>query len=99
MAIEENSAAWREKLHGVLLAAVVGLDPADRAERVRQCRATGQHAITAHPAPAVITFEWGGRLLATVERAWLADDEAEPPRAEWINTDAPDTVPAEWSAE
>ncbi|MGY2702212.1 hypothetical protein [Nocardioides sp. HB32] len=83
------------KLSRLLAEAVEGLDPADRAERIAWCQETGQHGVSGVREGESIVFMWGGRTLAVVEGALLADDELELPPGQRI-AGVPDTVPDDW---
>lgn len=84
-----------DRVRTLIAAAVAGLDPADRAERIAQCRARDEHGVRMIPGDdGVIELRWGGRRLALVAAADLFSDE---PLAAEFTTDAPDTVPEGWT--
>lgn len=89
------------RVHEILTAAVAGLDPTDRAERIAWCQATGQHGVRMHPSAHddLLEFRWGGRRLAMVHRDVLTDDG--PIQREFIaempDGAIPDVVPPEWT--
>lgn len=80
---------WSRVQH-ILETAIGGLSADDVRERVDYCRRTGEHGIRMHPDEQGVTFTWGGRTLAVVDRD-LFDPDAyfEPIRAEFM-PDAPD---------
>lgn len=79
----------------LLRAAVAGLDPTDRAERINHCRTTGQHGIRSHTDQhGVIEFRWGGRLLAVIHTDLLDSDH--PIGAHFTPSEVPDHLPPEW---
>lgn len=82
------------RVAALLQAAVAGLDPADTAERMAWCRAHNAHGVRMHrdESDDVLEFRWGGRTLAMVRAADLADPDAEL-AAEFVAEDVPDTVP------
>ncbi|GAA1786235.1 hypothetical protein [Actinomadura chokoriensis] len=67
------------KLRTIITASIVGLSDTDRTERIAWCRSTGQHGVTMFDEGDMIRLDWGGRTLAAVERAILADDSTELP--------------------
>ena len=81
------------RLRELLAAAVAGLDPIDREERIAWCQELGEHGVRMHLADDddVLEFRWGGRRLAMIHRDALLEDG--PIEAEFI-ADVPDT-PAE----
>lgn len=86
------------RVHEILTAAVAGLDPADRAERIAWCQANDQRGVRLHTSPDddLLEFRWGGRTLAMVHRDALTDDG--PIHQEFIAEDpVPDTVPEDWT--
>lgn len=90
---------FNARVSTLLTAAVGGLDPADVAERLAHCQATGEHGIRMHPSADddVVEFRWGGRRLALVAAAALASGE--PLAAGFVAEDTPDTVPEEWGGQ
>ena len=94
MTDDQLDAAMWSRLQGLLEHAVNGLDPADRQERAEWCRENNTHGVRAHfNDPTTIRLEWGGRLLAVIDREVLTGDS--PFRTDFIPK-APDTVPPKW---
>jgi hypothetical protein len=80
------------RMQALLADAIAGLDALDLAERIRWCRASGQHGVRLYfrDDDDVLEFRWGNRRLALINRKLLLDDA--PFHAEFVE-DAPDIVP------
>jgi hypothetical protein len=81
------------RVRALITAAVAGLDPADRAERIAYCQAQNEHGTRMIVEDGVLEFHWGGRRLALVAAADLSGTD---PLLAVFGTDVPDTVPDGW---
>ena len=64
---------WARVQH-ILAETLAALPADDRAERIRWCRENDAHGVRAFPEADGIRFEWGGRVLAVVDRGVFAED-------------------------
>jgi hypothetical protein len=80
------------RVHTLLTDALARLDPADRAERISHCQATGEHGVRMHLTEDddLLEFKWGGKRLAMIPRDVLLDDEPLPQPT--FIADLPDTL-------
>ena len=85
-----------DRVRLLLTHAVAALDPADRAERIAWCQDNDAHGIRMFPGDdGLLEFRWGGRRLALVAAADLADGA--PLAADFVADTLPDTVPDDWT--
>ncbi len=83
------------RLKRLLQHAVDSLDPADREDRARWCEEHNAPGVRASfDDPEVITFTWGGRKLAEIDRSLLVDPDA---TYEAVLMPEFDTMPDDWT--
>lgn len=86
---------FQNRVAAILAQAVAGLHPDDIADRITYCQQHNQPGVRVHldDHDDVLTFKWGGRNLAMIERGLLLGDT--PVKPVFIE-ETPDTIPEGW---
>jgi hypothetical protein len=66
-----ESPEFLARVEELLSVSVAALDPAERAERIAWCQATGRHGIRARIEGDLLVFTWADRPLVMVQAADL----------------------------
>lgn len=84
--------AFMARVQHILVESVAALPEEDQVERLRWCTEHNAYGIRAFPEADCIRFEWGGRLLAVVDREAFTDDAYLRPLAVDLVGEVPDDL-------